>query len=406
MKKLLLSLTIVISGLSASAQVMPLYLNLNSHNETDDPNDYSISATYTQVKQLVLEIADTVIANNARWNMQVESNFINACLTHENGFTNPNDLLDSLDDLSHIEVDPHNHFDPLPLSQTYNPYNYADLAHLLDSCGLAVPRKNMGGFLWQTATDWMPYQVGAQGNTYTNYTWQPNVVWGAGSPGHTNDYNVYGIWKPNGASAQFPIHNPMRQLTCIGNGCSNVISDSTPVSDNITQIVDLINYINTLPYDPNAYWTASIQFNFRDINMPGLADSISTIFHALQPYVNSGQIVWMTLTEKYDNWYNLHSNVNDYFQYRCDSLSLDANEISVLKGVLAYPNPVVDVLHLESTSPFETITVYDSFGRIIHRREGEGETETELDCASWSPGAYLVATSFKDGTNSVQRIIR
>ncbi len=406
MKKLLLPIALVFFGLSSSAQVMPLYLNLNSHNETDDPNDYSIPATYSQVKQLVIEIADTVIANNARWNMQVESNFINACLTHENGFTNPNDLLDSLDNLTHIEVDPHNHFDPLPTSQTYNPYNYADLAHLLDSCGLATPRKNMGGFLWQTATDWMPYQMGAPGNTYTNYTWQPNVVWGGGSPGHTNDYNVYGIWKPNGASAQFPIHNPLRHLTCIGNGCSNVLSDSTPVSDNINQIISLINYINTLPYDPNAYWTASIQFNFRDINMPGLADSISTIIHALQPYVSSGQIVWMTLTEKYDNWYNLHSNANDYFQFRCDSLTLDESEISVLNGVLAYPNPVVDVLHLQSSVPLETISVYDSFGRIIYRRDGEGEIEEELDCSGWVSGAYFVSVSFANGTNSVIKVLR
>lgn len=407
MKTLLLSagLSLVFSA-SMHSQTMPIYLNINSHNETDDPNDYSISATYYQVKEIVKSIADTIGTNGAKWNMQVESNLINACLTHENGASNPNDLLDSLDNLPHVEVDPHNHFSPQP-GPTYNPYNYADCAHLLDSCGLAAPRKNMGGFLWQTASDWMPYQTGAQGNTYTGYTWQPNVVWGGGSPGHTNDYNVYGIWKPGGASAQFPIHNPSRHLVCIGNGCSNVLSDSTPVSDNINQIVNLVNYISTLPYDPNAYWTASIQFNFRDINMPGLADSIATIIHALQPYVNSGQIVWMTLTEKYDNWYTLHSNVNDYFQFRCDSLTLGDPVVSVHEGMLAYPNPVSENLHISSgSSPFASIFAYDAFGHIIYRRELSAESEIDIDCSSWTSGAYLISATFADGTFSTQRVIR
>lgn len=388
------------------SQTMPIYLNINSHNETDDPNDYSISATYYQVKEIVKAIADTVGTNGARWNMQVESNFINACLTHENGLSNPNDLLDSLDNLPHVEIDPHNHFVPQS-GPGYNPFNYADLAHLLDSCGLAAPRKNMGGFLWQTASDWMPYQAGAPGNTYPGYTWQPNVVWGGGSSGHTNDYNVYGIWKPNGAGLQFSAHNPARNLTCIGNGCSNVLTDSTPVSDNINQIINLINYINTLPYDPNAYWTASIQFNFRDINMPGLPDSIATIIHALQPYVNSGQVVWMTLTEKYDNWYTLHSNTNDYFQFRCDSLTLGSDEISMQQGILAYPNPASENIHITSSnSPFASISVYDAYGHLIYRRDMEGETETDIDCNSWSSGAYMIMTSGKDGSVSVQRVIR
>lgn len=392
-----------------AGQNVPLYLNINSHNETDDPNDYSQAGPYNQVKSVILAIADTVGTNGACWNMQVESNFILGCINNDNASADPNDLLDSLDNLNHIEVDPHNHFDPIPQSQTYNPYNYADLAHLLDSCGLASPRKNMGGFLWQTASDWMPYQTGDTGYTYTNYIWQPNVVWGGGSPGHTNDYNAYGIWKPSGAGLQFSVHNPLRHLTCVGNGCSNVLSDSTPVTDNINQLVNLINYISMQPFDPNAYWTASVQFNFRDINMQGLSDSIAAIIHAMEPYVSSGQVVWMTTTQKYDNWYTLHTNVNDYFLSTCDSLTLGiADPVSSLsENINLFPNPANDVLHVSGTSdPITGLSVMDMRGRVMYRRENLNDAEVDIAVSEFNPGTYILTIDTQSGVVITRRFVK
>lgn len=405
----ILSCAFVLSlAMQIHAQTMPLYLNINSHNEMDDPNDYAQSAVYSQVKAEVIRIADTIIVNGGRWNMQVESNFILGCLSNDNASTNPDDLLDSLDNLPQIEIDPHNHFDNNVTSPTYNPYNYADLACLLDSCGLAAPRKNMGGFLWQTASDWMPYQTGDTGNTFPDYIWQPNVIWGGGSPGHVNDYNAYGIWKPSGAGTfQFPSHNPARHLTCIGNGCRNVLSDSTPVSDNINAVINVLNYISQQPYDPNAYWTASIQFNFRDINMPGLADSIGVIIRALQSYVNSGQIVWMTLTEKYDNWYTLHTNPADYFLETCDSLALSVED-PVSQNVFGlYPDPAQAVLHLQnSSSTINAIEVYDLSSRLIYRREEVLGQTAEIPLEGFTPGTYLLIVANTDGTYIVQRFVK
>lgn len=401
---------IVVSVLCCSnathAQITPLYLNINSHNETDDPNNYANPVTYSQVKSIILQIADTVSTNGARWNMQVESNLIRACIANENGNTNPNDMLDSLDNLPAIEIDPHNHFDTIPTSMTYNPYNYADLAHLLDSCGLQSPRKNMGGFLWQVGSDWMPYQAGAPGHTYSSYTWQPNVVWGAGSPGHTNDYDVYGLWKPAGPGIQFTTHNASRHLVCIGNGCSNVLSDSVPVTVNINQVINLINYIASLPYDPNACWTASIQFNFRDLNMPGLADSIGQIIHALQPYVNSGQVVWMTLTEKYDNWFNLHSNPGDYFQEACDSLTLGIGENITTSLVSVYPNPFSNEFVIHADRNYNSILITDVSGRLIYRRDDENESSETINAEQMTPGSYYIRLFYADGTSSACRVVK
>lgn len=401
--KTIYTITVIItSSMLLSAQNMPVYLNINSHNETTDPSDYSVAVNYYQARGVIKQIADTVASNNARWNMQVESNFILACIDHETAGSNPNDILDSLDALNEIEVDPHNHF-----NISTNPFNYADLAFLLDSCGLASPRKNIGGFLWQTGPDWMPYQIGDTGFTFTNYIWHPNVVWGGGSPGHVNDFNAYGIWKPSGPSAQFSVHNPMRNLTCIGNGCSNVITDSTSVNDNINNIINLINYISTRPYDPNAYWTASIQFNFRDLQMPGLADSISKIIHSLQPYVNSGQVVWMTLTEKYDNWYNTHTNVNDYFLETCDTLPLSTPELQLASGVVMFPNPATSVVQISSAQdPVTSIAVYDMNGKVMIRNDESNEYLVEISVADWDSGMYLVYVTTSSGQIFLQKLIR
>lgn len=401
--KTLITLLLMFATLgSVSAQSMPVYLNINSHNETEDPSDYSVLSNYNQARSVIVKIADTIASNNARWNMQVESNFILACIDHETAGSNPNDLLDSLDALNQIEVDPHNHFDFID-----NPYNYADLAHLLDSCGLAAPRKNIGGFLYQTGPDWMPYQNGDTGFTFTNYIWQPNVVWGGGSPGHVNDFNAYGIWKPSGPGPQFSIPNPLRHLTCIGNGCSNVITDSTPVTDNINQIINLINYISTQPYDPNAYWTASIQFNFRDLQMPGLADSISKIIRTLQPYVNSGQVVWMTLTEKYDNWYNTHTNPNDYFLETCDSLPLTIPELQLASAVNLYPNPASASVQISSPEdPVSAYIIYNMNGKEMIRNDESNTSVVEISVEQWDSGIYLVYITTASGQVHLRKLLR
>ena len=389
-----------------SAQTMPLYINFNSHNEISDHIIYSNSATWNQYRGIVLALADTFHAHNAKWNLQCESDFILADITRENGYANPNDLLDSLDNSATVEVDPHNHFDSVTTSMTYNPYNYPDLAHLLDSAGLAYPRKNMGGFLWATATDWMPYQNPVAGYTFSNYSWNPNVIWGAGSPNHTSDYNGYGVWKPQGGNISFFTHDPSKHLTFIGNGCSFVIFDTTHVATIVNQVAEMIQYIQYQPYSSMAMYTASIQMNFRNIASPGFVDTVAAIVRALQPYVNSGQIIYQTLTEKYTTWYAAHSVATDHWKTDCQGLPLEVQNSETENSFEIFPNPATDYLTINFSEKIKSIEILNAEGKLEMKKDvAENTGSCFIDVSDLPPGLYFAVTE-SDGERSCKKFVK
>lgn len=401
----LIFLFVLLAG-NLRAQTMPLYLNFNSHNEVNDHIQYANGSVWLQYRGLILAVADTFNQHGVKWNLQVDSDFILADLTNESGFSNPNDLLDSLDNSATVEVDPHNHFDNNSSSMSYNPYNYPDLAHLLDSAGLQSPRKNMGGFIWTTTPDFMPYQNPVAGNTYPDYTWRPDVIWGAGSPNHQNDYNGYGVWKPQGPNLNFFNHDPSKHLTFIGNGCSYVVFDTTQVSTIVNAIVEMLQYIQYQPYDPMAMYTASIQMNFRDLAGPGYVDTIAAIVRGLEPYVNSGQIVYQTLSDKYTTWYTAHSNTADYFRTDCQGLPLGANETEIQSGISFYPNPSSGILNIQTAGKtMNEIQLMDMQGKLVLSKNSTSSNE-QIDLSAFEPGMYFAIIRFEDGSQSSSRIIR
>ena len=129
----------------ANAQT-PLYLSFVSHNETTDPLDYdhpTDPSFYNEIKAIATAVCDTIIAKEAKYNMQVDANLIRGCIFHDSAATNPNDLLEWANNATFIDVDGHNHCDSFQ-----NPYNYDDLAYLLDYCGVVLTKNILGGVAW------------------------------------------------------------------------------------------------------------------------------------------------------------------------------------------------------------------------------------------------------------------
>lgn len=346
-----------------SAQTKVFHLNMGSHSETSDQLNYLNLPDHNTMRALVKQMADSIIAKNVKWNMQVDANFIRGTLKNDTAYTNPNDILEWADDQANIEVDPHNHFDA-----STNPYNFADLAHLLDSCGLTGTRKNVGGFLWSssnwtTANDhWDTYGSGLKGNTYPTYTWTPTVLWGAGStPPHSNDIDDLGIWKPSGPGSkiQFKTHDSSKKLTVIGHGCNWVIFDTTsnPMWI-VNDIVAHLNYFASQPVTSNTFYVGTIMMNFRDFNSANYINKVMTVINGLAAYGPSGtgQIAWQTLTEKYNAWSTAHLNPADNFELECSNVVLGVEDVNSFSGEISvFPNP---------TSSFITFTV--SEGKQYH----------------------------------------
>lgn len=381
MKKYVLFLFIVSLG-RITAQA-PVYLNIGSHNETNDPLMYrQVYADYELAKSLLMQVADSVIAHDASWNMQVDANFIRGCIAHDTARTNPNNFLNWADDQTQIEVDPHNHFQP----PFINPYNPTDLNHLLvDSCLLGADRTNLGGFIWSSYyvgspcptnmhQNWFHYNSGTEaGYKFPGEQWRPTVLWGGGSPGHCDDSNTMGIWKPTDTTTVgFYTHAVGNFETVIGSNCGTnfVIFDTSNVDNLINDVIEVINYAQTIGNASTDFYTLTVMFNFRDINSPGMVDKIAEFISSMDSYVNQNKVIWSTLSEKYNAWYSTHTT-NEYFIRQCDDMNLGSEIIDISEMVSIYPNPSCDMLRINTpeNSEITSYSIIDISGGIHRNAE-------------------------------------
>ncbi len=377
MKKLFILFSVM--TLRSFAQ-SPVYLNIGSHNETNDPLLYrTVYAAYELAKSLLLQVADSVEYYDARWNMQVDANFIRGCVAHDTSQTNPNNFLKWANDQTYIEVDPHNHFQP----PFINPYNPTDLNHLLvDSCLLGTDRSNLGGFIWRDFTamppcgsvlneNWSQYNAGTEpGNKFPGENWRPQVIWGGGSPLHCDDANTLGIWKPTDATAaNFYVHASGNYETVIGSNCGSqfAIFDTSDVTNVINDVVDVINYAQTYGNAATDFYTLTVMFNFRDIDSPNMVDKISEFIRTMETYEQQGKVVWATLTEKFNIWNGSHA-ANEFFIKQCDDMNLGTELIDISHMVSLYPNPTNDIVQIRF--PYEytnaSYELIDLSGKVVH----------------------------------------
>lgn len=409
-KKLLLSLFVLpCVVINVVAQTNVLHLNLGSHNETNDPA-YGVSYTtnYATIKSKILEIADSVNANNAKWNMQVESNFVLQCIQQESAGTNPNDIIQTMDNLLYVEVDPHNHIDTAA-GPGYNPYNYADLAHLLDSCGLTT-RTNVGGFLykasdWETSdANWTLWKAGLAGRTFPWHTWTPTMLWGGGTPGHTNDPYLIGVWHPAGATTISFLNNSPTNLLDMGNGCGWLVTDSTDVPALLVEIGQYIAVLNSTSPSSNTFHSATVMFNFRNILAANTVSKISEFLRGMKVHVTNGDVIWQTLSEKRADWLTAHNNTTDTFLIQCSDLSVGITYEKQEEAIAIYPNPSTAIFTIQSSDEIKNIELFDVCGKMIQQENVNNETIKTLNLQSRANGIYFAKIYTSNGV-STKRII-
>ena len=412
MKSFQILAIIVILSRGLSGQT-PVYFNIVSHNEITDSLKYATNPSdFAYIKTQLLELCNTIISKHAKYNMQLDANFILGALNFDDAANNPNDIIEWAHSSPYIDVDGHNHFDPI-----VNPYNYSDLAKLLDSCGVVMTRKVLGSNWANPTQTWTQYQTPQAGYTYTDYYWQAEILWGMASPGHVNDLDVFGVWKPLSPNSEqlFLQHNPGNTLTAIGGGCKNDISytinvqtgelklSTQQVVDNIKGIVD---YIQTLPPGQNDFYTMNMLINFRDIpQIPSFADSIGSIIDGLQDYVDQGKIVWATLGEKYDLWYAEHTDPNDYFNYDCEGILLGVNDEPPAQNLVQiYPNPAHRELHIVLKEQSDVVVkVVNLSGDIVYEKALSGADAYSLDL-NLPKGFYFIFVT-QGGSLFAEKII-
>ncbi len=413
MKHILLISTIAFSSLIAKSQTNILHLNIGSHNETNDAQfGVNYNTDYTTIKNKILQIADSINANSAKWNMQIESNFIKAVIQQDAAATSNTDLIQYLDNLSYVEIDPHNHLDTnATMNPNYNPFNYADLVHLLDSCGIST-RTNVGGFTylntdWSTSDEnWTLWKNGLQGRTFPWSTWTPTMLWGGGTGNHVNDPMPLGVWHPAGATTLSFLNNSPTNLLDMGNGCNWLLTDSTDVTALIAEIDSYIYTFNSTAATSNTFYSATVMFNFRNILAPNTITKISEFLRGMKPYVTTNKIVWETLSEKRASWLSSHNNSTDNFIKKCSDIVLGIDESTINNSIYLYPNPTNSTITIQCPeNNIQNINIYDITGKLIITENANNETIKTLNLHSVDNGIYFVQVKTPDNTITKRIIV-
>lgn len=166
----------------------PVYVSLVIHLEESFPQN---ARAFARTRGDLLEIADFCLQHQLRFNLQTDWAFMTAMQQFETpemrAQTGGKNLLLYLREDCGMEIDPHSH---------EHRYNYADLAFLLDSCGIEV--SNIAGGLIAAPAELSQlerFQAPIKGKNF-DYVWQPDYLWGGGTPNHRDEPAASGIWFP------------------------------------------------------------------------------------------------------------------------------------------------------------------------------------------------------------------
>jgi hypothetical protein len=383
------------------SQTPKLYVNLATHNEMINEYYDTDSDAYQSTRDSLYRILQKMESIQGKWNFQTCSKFVLGALQWENAATNPNDILETMQQSGSVEIDPRNK-QQLPI---YN-YNISDVYHLLDSCGVTSTH-TVGGFLHYpfSGEDWTPFRDPVYGNVYGE-PWQAEIIWGGGSPNHVNDCNNYGCWKPydGGSDTDFYTHAPDSNLWLVGNGCAPVISDTTT---NVQWIISLLRQnvraIQHGWWPQDKFYCLSVMINCRDLDVPGYMTKVMTLLDSMDVMVNEGIMEWSFISEKlttFQSWSNQHAI--PYSQWSCTEAtnpSLETNLLTEADAVV-FPNPTDDFIHFQGTLPEQLIYCYTLTGQYV-TSFNTGVSGTTIQVSAIPDGMYF----FQCGTNVFRVVI-
>lgn len=368
----------------------PVYMTLVSHNE--DNTNWTTYSYYKPKRDLLVQLANTVQSKGAAWSFQSDWKFLLGVAMFDTGSvvlnTNGKNLIKWMVEDKGVFCDPHSH--------EANGYNYADVAYLHQQLGI-TPTKVVGGFLYDTVingNNWEDLDDGQYGRMYPFYFWQPDILWGGGTPLHVSDPFPLGAWKPKSMN-EYYVHDSTRHLVLLAHGCENHIEDTSNIYYNTEIVRNIVRQIDNGRLSDSGFYPAFSIFNVGDLNASRVI-KISQFIDSVNALTAGGRVQWKSLTQIYNLW-NTTYNKKPYYVMCEDiplSVTLLSNEVpNGFKLEQNYPNPFNPntVINFSiSEKSFVELKIYDLKGSLT-----EVLTSKEL-----SPGSYSVnwnAENFSSG---------
>jgi hypothetical protein len=417
MKKIRLLTLLLLIATTAQSQTK-VYVNYVTHNE-DNYDQYVINQPfYVSARTMLHQFATDCKMKGAKWNMGNDFKMLDAVAAHDippvTANTNGLNLLKWFQDSMDVELDAHAH------AQSGNP-SLADVAYKHTLLGV-VPSSVVSGYLLSEADGnnnwWFDYENPVQSNLNQNYFYHPEILWGAATPGHTNDPLYYGIWKPTDTLNYFT-HSASNRLINYGNGCRIKITDTTTVDEVLVAVDSVINGIQNGDYPATGFYQISLfieEYLFWDSLITPPANytfsgdflaRINEITDSINVRVNQNTMEWMHIEDIVDEWKTTYNAVPFYVS--CDQQSVLAVEEEQLSSnsVSIYPNPATDVLHIlpEQNMKDYDLFVYNMEGRLVYE-EGGVTGKASISTKGFRKGIYVIRLATANSNVTSKLIVK
>ncbi len=408
-----------------------LNFGITSHNEPAE--NYTTAANFNQTRDTLRKIVDLVFAKGAKYNMQLNPNFVQGSLIHESAATATTDILQYAYNIGGI---PANVVQIDPRYKSPSPYNIADVSYSINLTG-AQASNVVGGFIYYNGTvtpsqsyasgDWIPYTTTITAQSVPTFTWKANVIWGAGSlPPHDNDASNYGVWKPRGKndSIDFYCHDPAQNVWLQGNGCSWVLTPTTNVNAMIADIRNEATKIKNGTYPANKFYNGTLMINFKDFGTSTVTPTfqmpatLSRVLDSINVMKTQGKINWKTIDQKQTAFAAWSGSTGiTYSQWRCGQTTTLAptcaptgitdNKFIMDHYLSMMPNPATNELIVSWAGQINDKTVlyiFDNLGKKVFE-EKISLSLVQVNTQKFNSGIYTLVVVNDSGQSKPQKLI-
>ena len=146
--------------------------------------------------------------------------------------------------------------------------------------------------------------------------------------------------------------------------------------------------------------TNKVEFIFENINLP-FDDANNDGYVAFKIKTKSELIIGDTFSNLANIYFDYNAPIitNNYITTLQNSLGLEDN--TSLQAIVAFPNPVKDILNFTSEEPIVKIQVYDGSGRIL---SSNTISDNKLDVRNLNTGNYIIKLFTESGSKSMKII--
>ena len=277
----------------SSTDVTPVYVSIVVHNEEPSNSttyqDYTANKTYyLEHREMIRRFALMLHSYNIAFNFQSDWAFLKACQMYDNDSvcinTDGKNIIRYLKENLGVSIDPHAH-------ETL--YNYADVAYLIKQLGVE-PSNVVGGFIAEPPEDSVfdHFTSPIEGWHY-DFTWVPEILWGASTYLHQSDTVASGVWKPKDRY-HFYQHDEEQNLIYVAN-----------YDKSFNGVLELVSALENKEIPDDRIYTATI-FVSQQLISEDFIVAFEDVVKQLKQLEYEGKVVLTTIQGAVDAWRNIY----------------------------------------------------------------------------------------------------